>query len=52
MNMNEKVEKFINDLKQLNLQLPELREYFWFNIDRGSEIDRQKELYLTVNLKK
>ena len=39
--MNEKIEKFICDLKQLNIQLPELRDYFWLNIDRSNETDMQ-----------
>jgi hypothetical protein len=41
-NMNEKVEKFINDLELLNSQLHEMREYFWLNIDRTNETDRQR----------
>jgi len=40
--MNKKVEKFINDLELLNGQLHEMREYFWLNIDRTNETDRQR----------
>jgi len=40
--MKEKVEKFINELKQLNNQLPELRDLFWLNIDRYNETDQQR----------
>ena len=40
--MDSKVEKLINDLKQLNTQLPELRDLYWLKIDRYSEVELQR----------
>jgi len=40
--MNSTIEKFINDLKQLNAQLPELRDLFWLKIDRYNDVEQQR----------
>ena len=40
--MTEKVEKFVNDLKQLSNQFSEMRDYYWLDIDRSSDADRKK----------
>ncbi|MDR0206534.1 MAG: hypothetical protein LBI45_04680 [Bacteroidales bacterium] len=50
--MNEKIEKFICDLKQLNIQLPELRDYFWLNIDRSNETDMQRGILFDKKFEK
>lgn len=50
--MNEKVEKFINDLELLSSQLNEMREYFWLNIDRTNETDRQRGILFNNKFEK
>ena len=50
--MNEKVEKFIHNLKQLNEQLPEIRDYFWLDIDRSSDTDRQRGIVFDSKFEK
>jgi len=50
--MNEKIKKFITDLKQLSIQLPELREYFWLDIDRSSDTDKQRGILFDSKFEK
>jgi hypothetical protein len=40
--MIEQIDNYIEDIKSIKTRLPELRDYFWFKIDRYNEFDRQR----------
>jgi len=40
--MVEEAEKIINDLKSIQVKLPDLRDLFWLKIDRYDEVDQQR----------
>ena len=50
--MTERVEKFVTDLKQLSNQLSEMRDYYWLDIDRSSDADRQKGILFDEKFEK
>jgi hypothetical protein len=40
--MIEQVENILNELKAIQVKLPELRDFFWLKIDRYNEADQQR----------